>query len=213
MKRSKGDLSFDIINTFIMVMMLLITAYPLYFTIIASLSEPYDVAKGNVKLWPVGFTMQSYKQVFAYKQIWVGYSNTIVYTVFGTLFSLLLTLPAAYTLSKKHLPGRSVITMYFLVTMYFSGGLVPTYLLVKNLGLMNTRYVLIILGSFSVYNMIITRVYFSSSIPEDIYEAAKIDGASDFRQFFTIALPLAVPVIAVITLYYAVGNWNSYFNA
>ena len=196
-----------------MILMLIITAYPLYFTIIASLSEPYDVAKGNVKLWPVGFTLQSYKQVFAYKQIWVGYLNTVYYTIFGTIFSLCLTIPAAYTLSKKFLPGRGILTMIILFTMYFSGGLIPTYLLIRNLGLMNTRYVLILTGGFSVYNMIITRVYFASSIPEDIYESARIDGASDFRQFFSIALPLAVPVIAVITLYYAVSNWNAYFSA
>ena len=213
MKNTRSDLVFEIANFTFMVLILLVTAYPLYYTIIASFSEPYDVAKGNVLFWPVGFTVQSYRQVFAYSQIWVGYRNTVFYTILGTLFSLVLTLPAAYTLSKKNLPGRKIITVYFLITMFFSGGLVPTYLLVRNLGLINTWYVLIILGGFSVYNMIITRVYFSSTIPEDIYEAAKIDGASDFRQFFTIALPLAVPVIAVITLYYSVGNWNAYFSA
>lgn len=212
-KNTRSDLVFEIANFTFMVLILLVTAYPLYYTIIASFSEPYDVAKGNVLFWPVGFTVQSYRQVFAYSQIWVGYRNTVFYTILGTLFSLVLTLPAAYTLSKKNLPGRKIITVYFLITMFFSGGLVPTYLLVRNLGLINTWYVLIILGGFSVYNMIITRVYFSSTIPEDIYEAAKIDGASDFRQFFTIALPLAVPVIAVITLYYSVGNWNAYFSA
>ena len=213
MKGSTSDKIFDIFNTCFMILMLLVTAYPLYFTIIASFSEPYDVAKGNVVFWPVGFTMQSYQQVLAYRQIWVGYANTVFYTVFGTLFSLALTIPAAYTLSKKFLPGRGIITLIILFTMYFSGGLVPTYLLIRNLGLINTRYTMIILGGFSVYNMIITRVYFQSSIPDDIYEAARIDGASDFRQFFTIALPLAIPVIAVITLYYSVSNWNAYFSA
>ncbi|MCL2572867.1 MAG: carbohydrate ABC transporter permease [Defluviitaleaceae bacterium] len=213
MSRSRGDKVFDIANTVFMLLLLLVTFYPLYYTVIASLSEPFDVARGNVRFLPVNFTLQSYRQVFAYSQIWIGYRNTIFYTVFGTLFSLFLTIPAAYTLSKKQIPFRGVITFFFVFTMYFGGGMIPTFLLVRDMGLMNTPWVMIILGGFSVWNMIVTRVYFMSSIPEELYESARIDGASDFRQFFTIALPLAKPVIAVITLWYIVGNWNAFFNA
>ena len=210
---SKGDFIFDNMVNLFMIATLIVTAYPLFFTIIASLSEPADVARGNVRFWVVNPTLKSYRQVFAHSQIWLGYRNTVYYTLFGTLFSLVITVPAAYTLSKKKLPGRKWLAMLFVFTMFFSGGMIPTYLIIRNLGLLNTRYVLIITGGFSVYNMIITRVFFSSSIPEEIYESARIDGASDFRQFFSIALPLAVPVIAVITLFYAVSNWNAFFNA
>jgi len=213
MSRTKGDKIFDVCNVIFMLLLTFIMFYPLYFTVIASLSEPLDVARGNVRFWPVNFTIQSYRQVFAYSQIWIGYRNTIFYTVFGTLFSLFLTVPAAYTLSKKFVSFRGPITFFFVFTMYFGGGMVPTFLLVMNLGLMNTPWVMIILGGFSVWNLIVTRVFFMTSIPEDLFESARIDGASDFRQFFTIALPLAKPVIAVITLWYAVGNWNAFFNA
>ena len=204
---------FDITVNVLMSIILLIILYPLYFTVIASISSPYAVAKGQILFLPVDISIDSYKQVFAYKQIWVGYKNTIIYTVFGTMFNLFLTIPAAYGLSKKKLPGRSIITLIFLFTMYFNGGLIPTYLLVKSLNLLNTRYVLMIMGGISIYNTIVTRVYFSASIPDELYEAARIDGANEFRSFFTIALPLAIPIIAVMSLYYAVTHWNSYFNA
>lgn len=213
MKRSRNDIFFDGFIYIFMIILTVIMIYPLYFTVIASFSSPYAVAKGQVNLWPIDVTLDSYKLVFAYKQIWVGYGNTILYTVFGTLFNLALTIPAAYGLSKKTMPGRGIITTLFLFTMYFSGGMVPTYLLVKGLGLINQRITLMILGGVSVYNLIVTRVYFTNSIPEDIYEAARIDGASELKAFFRIALPLAVPIIAVMALYYSVRHWNSYFNA
>ena len=212
-KRIKGDTVFDTCVVAFMTLFLLVELYPLYFTVIASFSDPYAVAKGRVYLFPSGFNTAAYKQVFAYTPIWIGYMNTVFYTVCGTALSLSLTLPTAYTLSKKTLPLRGSITMFFLFTMYFSGGMIPSYLLIRSLNLINTRWVLVLVGSFSVYNMVISRVFFMSSIPEEIYEAARIDGASDFNQFFRIALPLAAPLIAVITLYYAVGNWNSYFSA
>jgi len=213
MSRSRGDKVFDICNTIFMIFLTIIIAYPLYYTIIASLSEPFDVARGNVRFLPVNFTLQSYRQVFAYSQIWIGYRNTILYTFFGIIFSLALTVPAAYTLSKKYVVWRGPITFFFVFTMYFGGGMIPTFLLVRDLGLMNTPLVMVILGGFSVWNLIVTRVFFMSSIPDELFESARIDGASDFRQFFSIALPLAKPVIAVITLWYAVGNWNAFFNA
>lgn len=213
MKRTRADVVFDTINYAIMVIVLIITIYPLYFTIIASFSDPTQVSLGNTTLWIKGFTIETYSSVFKNADIWIGYRNTIFYTAFGTLFNLFLTIPTAYVLSKKEIPGRSAISWYFLFTMYFGGGLVPSYLLVTGLHLDNTPLTIVILGGLSVYNMIVTRVYFQNSIPGELYEAAKIDGASDFRQFFTIALPLSAPIIAVMALYYGVGRWNDYFTA
>ena len=213
MKKKKKWEVFDIVNFFFMLLILFITIYPLYFTVIASFSEPSAVATGKVIWRPVGFTLDSYKQVFAYKQIWQGYINTIFYTVLGTAFNLVLTIPAAYAVSKKYLPGRGIVMGFFLITMYFSGGMVPTYLLIKNLGLINTRLVLVIVSGISIYNLIVTRTYFTTSISESIYEASRIDGAGEIRTFLSIALPLAKPIIAVMVLYYAVAHWNDYFNA
>ena len=213
MKKKKKWEVFDIVNFFFMLLILFITIYPLYFTVIASFSEPSAVATGKVIWRPVGFTLDSYKQVFAYKQIWQGYINTIFYTVLGTAFNLVLTIPAAYAVSKKYLPGRGIVMGFFLITMYFSGGMVPTYLLIKNLGLINTRLVLVIVSGISIYNLIVTRTYFTMSISESIYEASRIDGAGEIRTFLSIALPLAKPIIAVMVLYYAVAHWNDYFNA
>ena len=151
--------------------------------------------------------------VFENSEIWLGYANTVFYTVAGTLFNLMLTIPSAYALSKKRMFGRGLLTGLFLFTMYFSGGMIPTYVMVKNLGLVNTRWVLVLMGGLSVYNVIVTRVYFTSNIPEALYEAARIDGASELRIFGQLALPLSGPIVAVIALYYAVGHWNDYFTA
>ena len=164
----KKRTAFDWIINISLGILMLIILYPIYFTVIASFSDPYAVAKGKVLLYPVGLTLESYQHAFAYKQIWVGYANSLFYTLFGTAFSVALTIPAAYGLSKKQLPGRFGLTCIFLVTMYFGGGLIPTYLLVKGLHLLNTRLVLIILSGMSVYNMVVARVYFSTSIPGEI---------------------------------------------
>jgi putative aldouronate transport system permease protein len=212
-RKSRGDRAFDWINAALLLLILLVLIYPLYFTVIASVSEPYDVVKGNVVFSPKGFTLEAYRNVFKESRIWTGYRNTIAYTLLGTLFNLGLTMPAAYVLSKRDLPGRSGLTAYFLITMYFSGGLIPTYLLVKSLNLINRPFTLIVLGGISVYNMIISRVYFQTAIPGELYESATMDGAGDFRCFFGIALPLSKPILAVIALYYGVGHWNAYFNA
>ena len=217
-KRNKKQLSnndriFNTVNVVLVVLISLVMLYPLYFTIIASFSDPADLTNGRVVLLPSGFSLEAYQNVFAEKRIWTGYRNTIFYTVLGTLFNLSLTLPAAFALSHYSLPGRRMLNLIFIFTMYFSGGMIPIYLLVKELGLINQPYTLIILGGISVYNMIITRTYFETSIPGVIFESAFIDGASDFRIFFEMALPLAMPIIAVITLFYGVTHWNSYFNA
>ena len=212
MRQSRSDRVFEWVNTLIMIVIVLIMLYPLYFIVIASFSEAYDVAKGNVVLLPRGFTLEAYQSVFQEKLIWTGYRNTIFYTFFGTLYNLATLIPAAYVLSKKSLPGRTALSWFFFITMYFGGGMIPTYLLMKDLRLLNTPWVLI-LGGVSCYNLIVTRQFFSSSIPESLYEAAYIDGASEFKSFLRIALPLAAPIIAVMTLFHAVGHWNSFYNA
>lgn len=209
----KSSTVFNIVIYGFLVLLSIVIFYPLYFTVIASFSDPYEVISGNVMFWVKGFTLSSYKEVFKNKDIWVGYRNGIIYTVFGTLLNLAITVPAAYALSKKNLWKRNLITTYFLITMYFSGGLLPTYLQVKSLGLLNQPYTLIILGGISVYNLVVARTYFQTSIPDSLYEAAEIDGCSQFGQFFKIALPLAKPIIAVITLYYAVARWNNFFDS
>lgn len=204
---------FDLCITVFMTIILVVMIYPLYYTVIASLSDAGAVATGKVVWAPVKMTFDAYRHVFEYKAIWTGYINSIYYTVLGTLFSLVLTIPAAYALSKNDLPIRSGLMTVFLITMYFSGGMVAGYLLVKSLGLLNTRLVLILTSGLSVYNLIVSRIYFKTSIPYALYEAADIDGAGEYRKFFSIALPLAKPIIAVMALYYAVGQWNNYFSA
>ena len=213
MKKINPDTVFVRGNTLFMIFMLFIMLYPLYFSIIISISEPNLVASGFVTLYPKGFTLEAYQNVFVNEEIWTGYTNTIIYTVLGTVWNLILTIPTAHVLSKKRLHGRSILSWFFLFTMCFSGGLVPYYLLVKSLNLLNQRMTLIVLGGLSVYDMIVTRIYFQTSIPDELYESARIDGASDFRMFFRIALPLAKPIIAVMILFYSVGRWNDYFTA
>ncbi|NLD88296.1 MAG: carbohydrate ABC transporter permease [Clostridiales bacterium] len=211
--KSVQDKVFDIFNIIFMLLVLVVMLYPLWFTIIVSFSDPLAVGGGKVWILPVDPTLEAYQNVFKSDMIWIGYRNTIFYTVLGTAFNIFLTIPAAYVLSKKTLVGRNALSWIFLFTMYFGGGLVPTYLLFKNLSLVNTPWVLIISGGLSVYNMIVTRIFFQTSIPEEIYESARIDGASNFRMFFQIALPLSKSIIAVMTLFYAVSRWNSYFSA
>ena len=213
MRRSKADVVFDVINTVILCALAFIWLYPLYFTVIASISEPYDVVSGRVVLLPVRPTLEAYRNVFKNAQIWVGYRNTVFYTVFGTAFSLALTLPAAYALSKKYFPFRTFVTWIYLFTMFFGGGLIPYYLLVNGMGLIDKPWSLIVLGGVGVYNIIITRTFFTSTIPFELYESGKIDGAGEIYMFFRIALPLSAPIIAVMALYYGVGHWNSYFSA
>ena len=211
MKKTNSDRVLDVLNVAFMLLFTVIILYPLYFTVIASFSELYDVAKGNVTFWIKGFTLEAYTNVFKNAQIWQGYLNSIIYTAVGTALNLALTIPAAYVLSKKDLPGRTAISWYFLFTMFFSGGLIPSYILIQKLGMLNRFSTLMILGAFGVYNMVIARVYFQTSIPGTLYEAAHIDGCGEFRAFFSIALPLAVPIIAVVALFCAVAKWNDYF--
>lgn len=204
---------FDVIVTVLVILITVITIYPLYFVVIASFSSPTEVASGNTLLWFKDFTLDHYKYVFREKALWTGYRNTIIYTILGTLYNLVLTIPAAYVLSKKHLPFRGVISWYFFITMYIGGGIIPQYFLIKNLGLLDNPLALIVGTGVSCSNLIITRQYFQSSIPQDIYDAAYIDGANDWQAFCRIAMPLAKPILAVMALYYGVTRWNSYYNA
>ena len=205
--------TFDIVNLTLLMILLVLLLYPLFFTVVASLSEPSEVVKGNVVFWVKGFTLESYQMAFNESRIWRGYANSLFYTVFGTLFNLCLTIPAAYFVSKKELPGRQIINVYFLITMYFSGGLIPTYLIMKQIHMIDQWYSLIFIGGLSVYNMIITRTFIQSSIPYEMYEAASIDGCNDTRYFFSFVLPLSKAIIAVNALFSAVNHWNAYFNA
>jgi len=188
-------------------------AYPLYFVIIASFSNPADVQNGNVWFLPRNVTIDGYKEILRHSSIWRGYFNTIVYTLAGTLIGLAVNIPAAYSLSRRDLAGRRIFMFYFVFTMFFNGGLIPTYLTVRNFGLYDTFWVMVLPFSVVVYHIIVARTFFESSIPKDLLEASQIDGCGNFRFFFRIVLPLSKAVVAVIALYTAVGHWNAYFNA
>lgn len=192
---------------------LIIALYPIYFIIIASVSNSNMVNQGMVTIIPRDISFYGYQKILERADLWVGYRNTILYTVAGTILNLAVTLPAAYVLAQPEFSGRKVIMTMFVITMYFSGGMVPTYMLVKILHLTNTSLIMIIMGALSVYNLIITRTFFESSIPKELQEAAELDGCSHFRYFGQIVLPLSKAVVSVITLYYAVGHWNDFFTA
>jgi putative aldouronate transport system permease protein len=192
---------------------MLLVLYPLYFTIIASISNPYNVSLGEVVFLPIGFSLDAYINVFNNDIIWTGYRNTIFYTVLGVFINLLVTVPCAFALARRNLAGKNVIMFLFVFTMFFSGGLIPTYLLVKQLGMLDTVWAMIIPSAMSVFNMIITRTFYQINIPEELYESARIDGSNDFGMFFRIALPLSKPIIAVMALFYGVGHWNQFFAA
>ena len=207
------DLAFNIVLYAICIIILLIVVYPLYFIVIASFSNPTEVANGKVWLWPSQFTVDGYKEILRHAEIWVGYRNTIFYTVAGTLIGLAVNIPAAYALSRRDLVGRKVITFYFIFTMFFNGGLIPTYFTIRDFGLYNSFWVMVLPFSVVVYHIIIARTFFDSSLPQGLLDAAQIDGCSNLRFFFQIALPLSKAVLAVIALYTAVAQWNAYFNA
>ena len=191
----------------------LLALYPLIFVVSASISDPTAVNSGKVVLWPVGFNIKGYKAILKSKWITTGDRNSHFYTVAGTAINVSATLMAGYALSRKDLYGRKLITLFMMFTMWFSGGIITTYLVVNKIGLYNKWYTLIVMGLISVYNVIITRSFMSGSIPLELQEAARIDGCSDFQIFGRLILPLSKPVIAILCLYYGLGHWNSYFNA
>ena len=210
---SVTDRIFNVFLTIICAGALLIAFYPLYFVLMASMSDPQYVNSGRFLLYPAGFTLEGYQQVLADERVWIGYVNSIIYALGGILYGLVTAVPLGYALSRKELPCRKFLTGLFIFTMYFQGGMVPLYLTVKELGLIDTRLIIIILGSFEMYNVIIVRSYFASSLPEELREASLIDGCGDLRYFVKIALPLAKPIIAVVTLYILIAKWNEFTNA
>ncbi|HBA48569.1 MAG TPA: sugar ABC transporter permease [Lachnospiraceae bacterium] len=213
MRMGLSDRIFYICPTAAAVAALIMVLYPMYFIVIASFSNSTMVNQGMVTLIPRGINFYGYRKILERSDLWLGYRNTLFYTVVGTMLNLAVTLPAAYVLAQKKFKARRVVMTIFVITMYFGGGMVPTYMLVKSLHLTNSILTMIIMGAVSVYNVIIARTFFESSIPTELQEAAELDGCSHFRYFTSIVLPLSKAVISVITLYYAVGHWNDFFTA
>lgn len=211
--RTKSDKIFDTFNVIFFMIIVLLIIYPLYFMIIASFSDPGLVNTGNVWLWPKNVTLEGYRVIFQNDQIWTGYKNSIIYTVVGTTINVILTIAGGYALSRKDLIGRNYMMFFITFTMFFSGGLIPTYLLVRDLGLVNTMWALIIPGAVSAYNLIIVKTFFEANIPDELLEAGIMDGCSNMTFFLKIAIPLSKPIIAVMILFHAVGHWNQYFAA
>ncbi|MBS4828033.1 MAG: carbohydrate ABC transporter permease [Firmicutes bacterium] len=212
-KTLTSDRMFDIFNYTFLAILLVIVAYPLYYVLIASISDPYEVYAGKTFLLPSKVTFEGYARVFKEKSIATGYINSIYYTVLGTVVSVALIITTGYCVSKKTLPFRKSIMMFYVFTMYFNGGLIPTYLVVAKMGLLNSVWSLILPGGVAVFNVIVCRTFFESSIPEELYEAASIDGSSNLRTFFRIALPLSKPILAVMVIFTMVAYWNDWFTA
>ena len=211
--RGLSDKTSDIILVTLCLVIVLLVAYPLYYVLVASVSNPYDVYAGKTFLFPSGFTLDGYKAVFADDSIVTGYLNSIKYTVVGTAFSVVMVYLTAYPLSVKDLPGRKFISIFFIITMYFGGGLIPTYLVVKETGLMDSMWALIIPGGVAVGNMIIVRNFFEHSIPKEMIESAEIDGASKWTTFLKIVIPLSRSIMAVMIVFSMVAYWNDWFTA
>ncbi|KJB88639.1 sugar ABC transporter permease [Paenibacillus sp. E194] len=212
-KETRADKIFIVCNYIYLTIALILVLYPVLYILSASISDPKMVASGEMWLFPKGITFDGYSRVFENSKIWSGYGNTILYTVVGTCVNLAVTLPAAYALSRSDFIGRNFFMGMFLFTMFFGGGLVPGYLLIKELGLINSMWALILPGAASVWNIIVARTFFQSTIPRELQEAASIDGCTNMRLFLQIILPLSAPIIAVMALFYGVGHWNSYFGA
>ena len=206
-------MKFKHITALILTLCLLVVAYPLYFIVIASVSDPTAVYAGRVVLWPASFTLEGYRRILDYASFFTGYRNTILYTLVGTAVNVAVTIPGAYALSRKDLVGRNIMMMGITFTMIFSGGLIPTYRLVISLNLYNTMWALILPVAVSAWNLIVARTFFQQTIPDELLEAATLDGAGNTQFFLRVVLPLSKSIIAVMVLFYAVNHWNSYFNA
>jgi len=198
---------------FIVAFVVLITLYPLIYIVSASLSTPHYVNSGEMWLWPVGFTTEGYRILMGNTAIWRGYANTIYYTLLGTSINLLVTIPAAYALSRKDFFGRNLFMTFLIIPMFIGGGLIPTFLLIRSLGMFNTVWALVLPGATGVFNIVVTRTFFQQTIPREMEEAATMDGCNDFVMFIKIVLPLSLPIIAVMALFFGVGHWNSWFGA
>ena len=212
-RNSGGDRLFYVLDAVLLTTIFLLVLYPIIFILSASFSDAHELVMGRVWLWPVQPSLEGYKAVFKYNDVWIGYGNTIFYTFFGTILNVVMTLIVVYPLSRRDFVGRNIIMFLFTFTMFFSGGLIPTYLLIKSLGLVDTRAVMIVPWAIGVWNVIITRTYLQANIPVELYDSARVDGASNSRMLLMIVIPLSGPIIAVITLFYAVNHWNQFFNA
>jgi ABC-type glycerol-3-phosphate transport system permease component len=210
-RRGREDVAFDTLNIAIMCVVLLVVLYPLYFVVIASFSDPTAVGGGRVIFAPRDITWDGYKRIFQDREIWRGYRNTIAYTLVGTAINVGLTMLLAYPLSRRKFSGRGFIMVFLIITMYFRGGIVPTYLLIRGLGLLNTFWVMVIMGAVSVHHTIIARTFLQSNVPNELQEAAAMDGCGHFRFFLTVVLPTSPAIIAVLALFYAVSHWNEFF--
>ena len=211
--QSASDRLFDTINILILIVLCLIIVYPLYYVVLASITDPKVVHTGKLLLYPEAPYFKGYAEALAYPQLISGYTNTIWYTVLNAIVALCCTIPAAYSLSRRDLIGRRGIMFLFTFTMFFNGGIIPMFLTIKNLKIYNTAWALVLPAAVSVYNLIVCRSFFESTLPQELLEAAQIDGCNDFRFFFTMAIPLSKTIIAVMLLYYATAMWNTFFNA
>ncbi len=212
LKKGMGSYIFDTSNILLMLLLVFATFYPLYYVLVVSLSDGHAVMRGEVAFWPKGFTLSTYQLIFDDQSIWRSYANTVLYTVVGTAINVVCTAMCAYPLSKKEFYGRGFFTLMIVLTMFFSGGLIPSYLLVQKLHMLNTMWALVIPGAISVWNMVIMRTFFQS-IPNELYESAYIDGSNELISFLKITVPLSKPIMATMSLFYAVGHWNSFFSA
>lgn len=212
-KMSAQDKVFTIFLYALTAVLIVIALYPMYFIVIASISDPKLVSSGQIMFVPQGINFKGYQKLLGYSQLWVGYRNTILYAIVGTLISLAVNVPAGYALASKKLCGKKWITIYYLIPMFFNGGLIPTYLNIKNFGLLDTFWVIVFPFSVATYYVIVVRTFMQNSIPEELLDAARIDGCGEIGCFFRVVLPLSKAVIAVVALWTAVGQWNSYFNA
>ena len=213
MREAHNDIITNVIFNTIALMIIILIIYPLWFIIIASFSNPADIANGEIWFWPKNWDLNGYRELFKQRQIWLSYANTIIYTLVGTFIALAVNIPAGYAMSRKDLYGKKWINIFYLIPMFVSGGLIPTYFVVKGFGLLDSFWVMVLPFSVSTYNIIVARTFFRSSLPESLWDAAQIDGCGTIRFFFQFALPLSKSVLAVIGLWTAVGLWNSWFNA
>lgn len=208
---SAGNRVFYIFNTFFWIIVMLLVLYPLYLVVIASVSDPDAIVRGEVIWHPVDFSLMGYKAIFKYSEMLRSYGNSFIYTFTSVVLSVGITLSAAYTLSRPKFAGKTGINLFFVFTMFFNGGLIPTFLVMKDIGLYNTPWVMILMGCVSVWNLMVARTYIQTSIPQELYEASMLDGANHFQYFFRVVLPLCKTIIAVLVVYYGVSKWNDYF--
>ena len=211
--QSAGDRLFDTVNLAILIVLCAIVVYPLYYVVLASITDPAVVHTGKLLLYPEAPYFKGYAEALTYPQLLSGYAKTIWYTFLNAIVALATTVPAAYALSRRDLVGRRAVMFLFTFTMFFNGGIIPMFLTIKNLKIYNTAWALVLPAAVSVYNLIVCRSFFESSLPQELLEAAQIDGCNDFRFFFTMAIPLSKTIIAVMLLYYATSMWNTFFNA